>query len=81
MRRGIETCWYWRVPYQRDDARAIHASGTSATMHGRYTLLARANGADGSVQPDEHDQRYGTYVINHTLTIEVFVAEPASTSP
>ena len=40
---------------------------------GRYTLLARAKAADGSVQPDEHDRSYGTYVINHPLPIEVFV--------
>jgi DMSO/TMAO reductase YedYZ molybdopterin-dependent catalytic subunit len=40
---------------------------------GRYTLLARAKGADGSVQPDKHDQNYGTYVINYPLPIEVFI--------
>jgi DMSO/TMAO reductase YedYZ molybdopterin-dependent catalytic subunit len=40
---------------------------------GRYTLLARAEDANGHVQPDEHDPRYGTYVINHPLPIEVFV--------
>jgi hypothetical protein len=26
------------------------------------------------VQPDKHDQNYDTYVINHPLPIEVFVA-------
>jgi DMSO/TMAO reductase YedYZ molybdopterin-dependent catalytic subunit len=40
---------------------------------GRYTLLARARGTDGSVQPNQHDQSYGTYVINHPLSIEVIV--------
>jgi hypothetical protein len=40
---------------------------------GQYTLLARAKDANGNVQPDEHDQYYGTYVINHPLPIEVFV--------
>jgi DMSO/TMAO reductase YedYZ molybdopterin-dependent catalytic subunit len=40
---------------------------------GPYTLLSRATAADGSVQPDEHDPNYGTYVINHPLPIEVFV--------
>jgi DMSO/TMAO reductase YedYZ molybdopterin-dependent catalytic subunit len=40
---------------------------------GRYTLLSRATGADGSIQPDKHDQNYGTYVINYPLPIEVFV--------
>jgi DMSO/TMAO reductase YedYZ molybdopterin-dependent catalytic subunit len=43
---------------------------------GRYTLLSRARGADGSVQPDKHDPNYGSYVINHPLPIEVFVDDP-----
>jgi DMSO/TMAO reductase YedYZ molybdopterin-dependent catalytic subunit len=47
---------------------------------GRYTLLARAKGADGSVQPDTHDQNYGTYVINYPLPIEVFVENQAVSS-
>jgi len=40
---------------------------------GRYTLLARAKDANGNVQPDKHDQHYASYVIDHTLPIEVFV--------
>jgi DMSO/TMAO reductase YedYZ molybdopterin-dependent catalytic subunit len=40
---------------------------------GRYTLLARARGADQTVQPDDHDANYGSYVIDHPLPIEVFV--------
>ena len=40
---------------------------------GQYTLLARAKDANGNVQPDQHDQNYGSYVINHPLPIEVFV--------
>ena len=40
---------------------------------GRYTLMARATAADGTVQPDSHDKRYGTYVIDHPLPIDVFV--------
>ena len=40
---------------------------------GQYTLLARAKDAGGALQPDEHDRNYGTYVINHSLPIEVFV--------
>jgi DMSO/TMAO reductase YedYZ molybdopterin-dependent catalytic subunit len=40
---------------------------------GRYTLMARGKGADGSVQPDQHDQNYGSYVIHYPLPIEVFV--------
>ena len=40
---------------------------------GPYTLMSRATAADGSVQPEQHDANYGTYVINHPLPIEVFV--------
>src|ERR1700754_372537 len=40
---------------------------------GQYTLLARAKDAAGLIQPDKHDQNYGTYVINHPLPIDVFV--------
>jgi DMSO/TMAO reductase YedYZ molybdopterin-dependent catalytic subunit len=42
---------------------------------GRYTLLARAKDANGTVQPDEHDQNYGTYVITHPSPIEVIVED------
>jgi DMSO/TMAO reductase YedYZ molybdopterin-dependent catalytic subunit len=41
---------------------------------GRFTLLARARDARGVTQPDTHDSNYGTYVINHPLPVEVFVA-------
>src|ERR1700680_1967151 len=40
---------------------------------GQYTLLARAKDANGTVQPDEHDWNYGSYVITHLLPIEVLV--------
>jgi DMSO/TMAO reductase YedYZ molybdopterin-dependent catalytic subunit len=43
---------------------------------GRYTLLARAKDANGTVQPDEHDWNYGSYVISHLLPIEVLVEDP-----
>ena len=41
---------------------------------GRYTLLARAKTADQHVQPDRHNANFGSYVIDHSLPIEVFVA-------
>lgn len=41
---------------------------------GKYTLLARAKDSKGRVQPVTHDQKYGGYVIDHPLPIEVFVA-------
>jgi DMSO/TMAO reductase YedYZ molybdopterin-dependent catalytic subunit len=46
---------------------------------GRYTLLARAKDASGVLQPEQHDKSYGTYVINHSLPIEVFVDDRAGT--
>jgi DMSO/TMAO reductase YedYZ molybdopterin-dependent catalytic subunit len=48
---------------------------------GQYTLLARAKDASGLVQPDKHDQNYGTYVINHSLPIEVFVDDSGGPQP
>jgi DMSO/TMAO reductase YedYZ molybdopterin-dependent catalytic subunit len=47
---------------------------------GRYKLLARARDADGSMQPDAHDENYASYVINHPLPIEVSVEHPANPS-
>jgi len=43
---------------------------------GRYTLLARARGADQHAQPDGHNPNFGSYVIDHPLPIEVFVTAP-----
>jgi DMSO/TMAO reductase YedYZ molybdopterin-dependent catalytic subunit len=48
---------------------------------GQYTLLARATDGSGLMQPDKHDQNYGSYVINHPLPIEVFVAWPGRLRP
>ena len=45
------------------------------TKPGPYTLLARAKGTGGVLQPERHDPSYGSYVINHCLPIEVFVAD------
>jgi DMSO/TMAO reductase YedYZ molybdopterin-dependent catalytic subunit len=44
---------------------------------GQYTLLARAKDAGGMLQPDEHDPNYGSYVINHSLPIDVFIGDSA----
>jgi hypothetical protein len=40
---------------------------------GRYSLLSRAAAADGNVQPDMRDPKFGTYVINHLVPTDVFV--------
>ena len=42
---------------------------------GKHTLLARARDANGMLQPGEHDLNYGSYVIKHSLPIEVFVGD------
>jgi DMSO/TMAO reductase YedYZ molybdopterin-dependent catalytic subunit len=47
---------------------------------GQYTLMARAQDAQGRAQPDQHDPSYGSYVIDHPLPIEVFV-EHSGSSP
>jgi DMSO/TMAO reductase YedYZ molybdopterin-dependent catalytic subunit len=60
-------------PVQRYAWRRWKFDWLTPKKSGRYTLLSRAQGADGSVQPDKHDQNYGTYVITHPLPIEVFV--------
>jgi hypothetical protein len=43
------------------------------TQPGRYTLLARARGADQRTQPDGHNANFGSYVIDHPLPIEIFI--------
>ncbi len=40
---------------------------------GTYILKSRATDAQGNVQPDHHDKRFGAYVIHHTFGIEVVV--------
>jgi len=60
-------------PVQRHTWRRWKFDWLTPSKPGQYTLLARAKDAKG-VQPDRHDPNYGTYVINHPLPIEVFVA-------
>ena len=50
------------------------------TQPGRYTLLARAKGANQSFQPDGHNANFGSYVIDHPLPIEVFITESSATA-
>jgi DMSO/TMAO reductase YedYZ molybdopterin-dependent catalytic subunit len=64
-------------PVQRYAWRRWKFEWLTPAKPGRYTLLSRAKGADGSVQPAKHDQNYGSYVINYPLPIEVFVEGPA----
>ena len=67
-------------PVQRHAWRRWKFDWLTPKQPGKYTLLARAKDANGGVQPDKHDQNYGSYVITHPLPIEVFVGNPTDTS-
>jgi DMSO/TMAO reductase YedYZ molybdopterin-dependent catalytic subunit len=64
-------------PINRHAWRRWKYDWTTPTQPGRYTLLAKAKGADQRTQPDGHDPNFGSYVIDHPLPIEVFVAAPS----
>jgi DMSO/TMAO reductase YedYZ molybdopterin-dependent catalytic subunit len=66
-------------PVQRHAWRRWKFDWLTPREPGKCTLLARAKDAGGTVQPDEHDQNYGSYVINHPLPIEIFVDHPTAT--
>jgi DMSO/TMAO reductase YedYZ molybdopterin-dependent catalytic subunit len=40
---------------------------------GPRTLRSRAQDSEGNLQPDQHDKRYGTYVIHHVLPVRVVI--------
>jgi DMSO/TMAO reductase YedYZ molybdopterin-dependent catalytic subunit len=61
-------------PINRNAWRRWKYDWITPAQPGRYTLLARATGADQRIQPDGHDPNFGSYVIDHPLPIEVFVA-------
>jgi hypothetical protein len=63
-------------PINRNAWRRWKYDWITPTCPGRYTLMARAKGVNQSHQPDGHDANFGTYVIDHPLPIEVFVADP-----
>jgi DMSO/TMAO reductase YedYZ molybdopterin-dependent catalytic subunit len=64
-------------PVQRHAWRRWKFDWLTPKKPGQHTLLARAKDANGLLQPDGHDQNYGSYVINHSLPIEVFVDDSA----
>jgi DMSO/TMAO reductase YedYZ molybdopterin-dependent catalytic subunit len=43
---------------------------------GQCKLLSRAKAANGDFQPDQHDENYASYVIDHVLPIEITVGKP-----
>jgi DMSO/TMAO reductase YedYZ molybdopterin-dependent catalytic subunit len=63
-------------PVQRHAWRRWKFDWLTPKSPGRYTLLARAKDANGTLQPNEHDWNYGSYVISHLLPIEVLVEDP-----
>jgi DMSO/TMAO reductase YedYZ molybdopterin-dependent catalytic subunit len=65
-------------PINRNAWRRWRYDWITPTQPGRYTLLARAKGADQSLPPDGHNANFGSYVIDHPLPIEVFITEPSS---
>jgi DMSO/TMAO reductase YedYZ molybdopterin-dependent catalytic subunit len=67
-------------PVQRHAWRRWKFDWLTPKQPGKYTLLARAKDANGRLQPEKHDQNYGSYVITHPLPIEVFVENPTDTS-
>lgn len=46
----------------------------------RYKLMSRAKDSKGRQQPEHHDPNFGSYVINHSLVIEVFVESSENSS-
>ncbi len=47
---------------------------------GRYTIRSRAQDNGGMMQPDRHNPRHGSYVVHHTLPIEVFITGHATST-
>lgn len=60
-------------PIRRNAWRRWSYDWTTPTRPGRHTLMSRATDAAGASQPDTFDERYFSYVIHHTLPIEVVV--------
>jgi DMSO/TMAO reductase YedYZ molybdopterin-dependent catalytic subunit len=68
-------------PMRRHAWRRWELAWLTPKRPGKYTLLARAKDGCGRLQPDKHDQNYGTYVINHSLPIEVSVGDSGDMRP
>jgi len=64
-------------PARRYAWRRWQVDWATPAQPGRYILMARATDAEGHVQPDRHDPSYGSYAINHSLPVEVFVEDLA----
>ena len=62
-------------PVRRDAWRRWKFDWLPPKKPGECNLLARAKDSHGTVQPDEHDWNYGSYVITHLLPIEVMIED------
>ena len=60
-------------PVQRYSWRRWKLKWQAPRRAGKLVMMARAKDAAGCGQPNEHDPKYGSYVIQHPLPIEVFV--------
>jgi hypothetical protein len=60
-----------KAPPLRLEALGVRLEG--AYRKGNLHLEVEGDGCPGNVQPDHHDERFGTYVIHHTFGIEVVV--------
>jgi DMSO/TMAO reductase YedYZ molybdopterin-dependent catalytic subunit len=63
----------WLDPPQPFVWRRWHCSWKLPHRAGEYTLRSRARTRTGDIQPAQHDPRFNSYVINHTLEIRVVV--------
>jgi DMSO/TMAO reductase YedYZ molybdopterin-dependent catalytic subunit len=59
--RGVWRRWQfeWQVP----------------ATPGVRSLRSRARDSEGNLQPDQHDNRYGSYVIHHVLPVRVIIRD------
>jgi DMSO/TMAO reductase YedYZ molybdopterin-dependent catalytic subunit len=60
-------------PIQRNVWRRWSYDWKTPDRPGSFTLMSRAMNAAGESQPDKFDPRYYSYVVHHTLPIEVVV--------
>ncbi len=67
-------------PVQQNAWRRWKFDWLTPKQSGKHTLLARAKGSNGGIQPEQHDRSYGSYAIHHPLPIDVFVGSSINTS-
>jgi DMSO/TMAO reductase YedYZ molybdopterin-dependent catalytic subunit len=63
-------------PVQRYAWRRWRFNWVTPKERSRCILKSRAKAANGAFQPDQHDENFASYVIDHVLPIEVTVGRP-----